>query len=45
MESVMRAPCFVFEDMQQGALFLVWAVQQYDTLQAIVRTTSPELVS
>jgi hydroxymethylglutaryl-CoA reductase (NADPH) len=40
MESVMRAPCFVFEDMQEGARFLAWSVAQTDALQAVVRTTS-----
>jgi hydroxymethylglutaryl-CoA reductase (NADPH) len=40
MESVMRAPCFVFDDMHRAALFVAWAVQQFDTLQDVVRTTS-----
>jgi hydroxymethylglutaryl-CoA reductase (NADPH) len=39
-ESVARAPCFVFENMYESALFLAWAIPLYDSLQENVALTS-----
>lgn len=39
-ESVMRAPCFVFDDLLTAAQFLAWAAAQVESLQPVVRATS-----
>jgi len=40
MESVSRAPCFVFPNMCDAATFLAWVIPRYDALQDTVAQTS-----
>jgi hydroxymethylglutaryl-CoA reductase (NADPH) len=39
-ESVSRAPCFEFSRLIEAGEFLSWVVPRFESLQAIVRTTS-----
>ena len=39
-ESVSRAPCFMFHGLLESGRFLAHALEQFDTMQEVVQTTS-----